>query len=1182
MDNKCKKKTLQPQKNPGKSNKPLPICRVLTLCCIIAATLLWNPTAYAQTRKIDLNLRASNLKEMLSQVKNISGVNIVYKVSGLENIKTQAIHLKNVSVDEALAFILKDSGYSYSFTDGVYVISKDNRQTKRKITGYIKDKKGNPLPGVTVRIKETNMGTASEVNGYFSLNIPMKETVLIFTYIGFKTREITIDISTEEISVVMEEEIRELDESVVIAYGNVKKRDLTGSVSVVKADEIKGIPSVSISNLLQGRMAGVDITNMSGSPGGGGTIITIRGFNSLGVEQERRYSDPLWVVDGVPLFSFTSPVTGTNLLCDLNPEMIESVEVLKDASAAAIYGSRAANGVIMVTTKRGKKGQKPVLTLNVSQTWGIVPEFPTITTGNEERLFRLRQSEISEQIVFDRATQREVLQPFFMGKRYLIAVGSKPYLYHFLCDSTQNVWNNSSNFFPIYYGTGKVTNANLQTYGGKEDMTYGLGVGYYKEDGVFRGTGFNRIDCNGQFSLIPIDKVEIDFRVNFSLIKRKRAEKGLEIQNAAPILETVPGDPYELSSLMPGKDSFIWNNILKQMKAFHESNEDIRLRSNIRFKYHILEDLSFTVMGAVDYSLNRRNTFLPDFWNRSQGNLYINKTVGESGNNLMGLNENLLSYIKSWNEGVHNLNIVGGTSVEYNRTEYNGGHAQDLPDDNIYYASGNLPDHTIYKPNQYTEIYVALQKYRSGKKEKRLISFFGRAEYNYKQKYYASLSYRTDGSSVFGENNKWGSFPAAALAYTFTEEKFAKTYLPWLNFGKIRASWGRSGMQFYNAYLALGILEVGTPFLDKSTLTPNWYEGLYNKDLCWEETDQYDLGVDLNFLDNRLQITADYYYRYTDKLLTLIQTNGLIGYENLWTNAAAISNEGYEFLIKYEIFRRPDLYWKASVNGAKNWNTYRKSYTGMDDLHGVIGRPLNQIYAYKTNGFYDTQDEVPVYYDNRGNTMFLKYGMGARQTYPFMAGDFKITDMNNDDIINDKDKIASGSALPDFSGGILNEFRWKNFDLNILFTYQLGRHMIYKPKYNSMDVGNIFWNINRANKPLLLNLRKEKFWEKPGDRNCMPKINSTFYGFSSDVDVYIEKVNWMKFKTVTMGYSLPSFISKKMKMEEFRVFISGENLWTFTNYSGLDPETVDIATGIDNGVAYPLARKISIGLTLKF
>ncbi|MFR5657930.1 MAG: TonB-dependent receptor plug domain-containing protein, partial [Butyricimonas faecihominis] len=321
--------------------------------------------------------------------------------------------------------------------------------------------------------------------------------------------------------VIMEEDIQALDETIVVAYGNTTRRKSTGAISVVKGEELRGIPAASIATLLQGRVAGMDVTQMSGAPGGGGTAVTIRGYNSLDVEQGRRFSNPLWVVDGVPMNSFSSPITGTNLLSDLNPDMIESIQVLKDASSAAIYGSRAANGVILVTTKKGKQNQRATFSANVSYTWSMLPKLPTVTTGRGERLHRLRVARDFSLAYVDPETNR-YKYPTTLREQYdhyangaklddnFIEEPNNTSNGSMLQDSLNSFYNNSTNYFPIYYVKGKVINANIQTYGGSEKMTYGIGLGYYNEKGIFRGTGYNRVDLNSTMNVTPVNRLNVD------------------------------------------------------------------------------------------------------------------------------------------------------------------------------------------------------------------------------------------------------------------------------------------------------------------------------------------------------------------------------------------------------------------------------------------------------------------------------------------------------------------------------------------------------------------------------------------------------------------------------------------------------------------------------------------------
>ena len=546
----------------------------------------------------------------------------------------------------------------------------------------------------------------------------------------------------------------------------------------------------------------------------------------------------------------------------------------------------------------------------------------------------------------------------------------------------------------------------------------------------------------------------------------------------------------------------------------------------------------------------------------------------------MVLNENLLTYKRTFGES-HSLELLGGFSYQYDQEEYNGGYARKSPSDKIYYAPSGLPDLETVGWGDYEEV-RALKNYQSDMQEKSLLSWFARLEYGYRDKYLLSLSIRRDGSSTFGKKNRWGTFPSVAAAWSFSEEPWVKENVGWLSFGKIRASWGRSGMHFYQNYLALGVMNAGTSsYLGESYIEPVWADGLYNDRLSWEETDQYDLGLDLDFFNHRLGITVDYYYRYTDKLLDRVKlpSSGYnTRYLQQWQNAAAISNEGLELMVKYEIFRERDLYWKVSVNGARNWNRSEKSYTGKDLNGRIIGKPLNGIYALLTDGFVNYQEEVPVYHNQLGVKIPLSAEWGER--YFYKPGDYRFIDVNGDRKIGYDDQVYCGSALPELSGGVVSEFQWKNIDVNLSMSFQLARHMMNWVRVRPLSGFGV-----SEYPTIVMDLREISFWERPGDKADFPKWqydwNAYLWtGFYSAHQV--ERVNWLKLKTLSIGYTLPKAWIQRCGLGELRLFASGENLFTWTNYSGLDPEVVDIRTGIDDGLAYPMARKWTLGLTLKF
>ena len=1189
-------------KKRWKSNFPLgrklqKIFRCMKLTFLLLTCFVVQTFASLNAQTVTIKKQNASLEEVIWELKQQTRFTFMYNNEDIAQIKGIDLNEKEVDVEKILQKCLKNTNLEYVVLNNAIVIKlKMNTLDEKKsvtLKGWVYDKKKEPIPGVTVKLTNINLGTATNNKGWFSLSLPLTKGTLEFSFVGFKTQKINFTERTDTLRIILEEDVQTLDETVVVAYGTTTRRKATGAVSVVKAEEFKGIPSANIANLLQGRVAGLDITNLSGAPGGGDVAITVRGYNSLDVEAGRRFSNPLWVIDGVPLNTFTSPITGTNLLSDLNPDMIESIQILKDASSAAIYGSRAANGVIIVTTKKGRQNQDATFSVNFSETWSILPEYPALTTGRAERLLRLKSTENQFRAYLDKKTN-SYKYPQSLAEQYENTRG----MYHgfwfpdknsmpegngsIYQDSLNAFYNHSTNYFPIYFETGKVTNANIQTYGGSERITYGIGLGYYNETGVFKGTGFKRIDLNSNMNVIPVPRLNVDIRFNASLAQKKRATSSaddhLRFSGALVPIETIPGEPYKLSSLLPGEESVVWQEVLKAYKGTKETNRAIRLRSNFRLGYDIIDGLNISSSLAADYAISRRNYFSPSYIASDNNSI----SIGETGINLMVLNENLLSYKKTIHED-HNIEFMAGFSYQYDQEEYNGGSARKSPSDKIYYAPYGMPDLETVGWGDYTEI-RALKDYQSDMQEKTLVSYFARLEYGFREKYLFSASIRRDGSSTFGKNNRWGTFPSIAAAWSFSEEPFVRDNLGWVSFGKIRASWGRSGMHFSQNYLALGIMNVGsTSYLGNSYIEPQWGDGLYNDKLSWEETDQYDFGLDLDMFDHRLGITIDYYYRYTDKLLDRVRlpSAGInTGYQQQWRNAAAVSNEGLEVMVKYEIFRKSDLYWKISVNAARNWNRFEKSYTGKDlDLVRVIGKSLNGIYALKTDGYVDYQDEVPVFYNQIGIKAPLASEMGSSTFYK--PGDYKFIDVDgNRKITAFDDEVYCGSALPKVSGGIVNEFQWKNFDVNILLSFQLGRHMLNITQTRCLS------GFGAAEYPaIVMNLNKVFFWEKPGDKSDFPKWQydwDTYSWGGRYVDRRVEKVNWLKIKTVSIGYTLPKAWMQKCGLDELRIFASGENLYTFTNYSGIEPEIVDIRNGEDVGSSYPLARKLTLGLTLKF
>lgn len=1060
-----------------------------------------------------------------------------------------------------------------------------SQQQTYSVKGTVIDNSGIPLPGVTVLLKGTSLGTSTGNDGTFIMNLPQSQGTLVISFIGYQTQEIPFE-PGKTVSVRLKEALNNLDEVQVIAYGKQSKRDFIGAMSVVSSEDIKDIPSPSIANLLQGKVAGMNVTNMTGSPGGGGTSITIRGFNSLSIEASRRYSDPLWVIDGVPMLTFTSPITGTNALAEIDPNDIESISVLKDAASASIYGSRAANGVILVTTKHGRYNQRPKISLNLSQTIVCLPTLPEFTRGKAERQFRTEALKNYRQATLDPETGKYR----YMQSYWDSYVNGSEYDYFWnngegrdvpiLNDSYDPFYNNSTNWFKYYFQRAQATDANLQINGGAENIAYNIGLGWYQEKGSIIKTGFKRFKVISNITMKPHERIEANLRLYLAYTNRDRTGKGSGIYTSetSAYLEQIPEGAFK-STLEPDPDNPLLKDISQSYESLEEKNDSYRVRGSFDLTYQILPGLSFKGSLSLDFSQQNQNQFIP-----AELNPY-NETysAGLISRNINWVNEDVLTYKHTFAEA-HNVDLLVGFSAQADESHLNSGSGQDGPN--------NLTKVVSWANHAYNSLrQEELKDFMTNFEKSTLVGLFARASYNYKQKYLLSATLRRDASSKFGENVRWGTFPSIALGYAFSEENYMQPIKHIVNYAKIRASYGKTGRQFDQPYIAYGVWTSGSTYLGNTTTEPLFTEGLMNKELTWEETKQLDLGLDLDLLDYRLGIVVDFYHRNTDKLLYKVDLPGnYTGFAKQWRNAYCIINKGIEFQIKADLIRNEKFKWNLTFNIAKNWNMLKKSNNGMDfqaatsqDNINVIGRPLNGIYVLKDNGIYNKDADVPTYFIDgkkvplRGEVSNQFYAAGDR-IYLDADGNGQI--MTNYSVY--EDRVYAGSPLPKAQGGIINSLSWKGFDANISFTYQLGRHILNRGRGQSIAT-TLGFNPNEVAKPIFADLDKITFWEKTGDNADYPanRLDNGLKNFATNISSNVEKVNFLKLKSVVLGYTLPPSVKKTLGFDA-RIYLSAENLFTVTNYSGTDPETVDIATGIDDLSNYPLARKFTFGLTLNF
>lgn len=1152
------------------------LCIIL---CICSFQLYASENTSAQ--KITLKISNSSLKTIIEAIEQQTKLGFLYNEKEISVLQNLNIDAHQMEVIEVLDQLLGNSPLSYRINNQTILITKRVAKATPEaiktwiIQGCVTDKNKNPLPGVSISIKGTSFGVATDVLGNYKLEIPgTPETTLLFSFVGMKSQEIKVS-GTKTLNIVMEEDNTDLDEVTVVAYGERKKRELISSISSVKAEDIKEVPSASIENLLQGHMAGVEVSNISGSPGGGGTRVTIRGYNSL--MEGMNDGTPLYVVDGVPVNSFTSPLTGTNTLAEIDPATIESVEVLKDAASAAIYGSRAGNGVILITTKQGKVG-RATFSANVSYSYSILPETPTQIMGHGERLYHLwtaRNERIASTIgsplsgftyqmptsYEDTYINRSGTYDYFWGTGWsLINQERVNSPVRYLQDSLNPFYNNSTNWWKYAFRAGEIINANLQASGGTERVKYLVGAGWYKEKGIMLGTDFKRVNLITNLNITPRTNFKIDARLYLAYTDRNRG-KG-EVQK----IEGLSVNPKGQKTYLPG-DGSTNEHLLEMMNEISDKNQNINLRPSLTLSYEFIKGLSLRASLAADYSQGQYNSFTPSFMDSSNG---FSISSGGVQGNMMFQNEELLNYHFSIKDK-HNFDILGGFSYIRNSSTLWQGSGKGSPSNKIYYVVDGFP--TTAEIGTET---VAMQSYNSDFTEKISVSGFGRIAYNYQQKYLTEITLRRDGSSVFGEDVRWATFPSIALGWAFSEENFMKN-LWWLSYGKLRASWGTSGQQFSQPYLAHGTLGVGDVFLGQTGIQPT---SILTTKLQWEESDQYDLGLDADFFDYRLKFKLDYYYKYSKSVLWNTPLPGNVYYlSNAWQNALEVSNEGIELEFLADIFRNSAVTWRARFNISRNWNRFEKSYSGMDVAGNsgpyVIGRPLFGLYVYKNEGYVQTENDIPYYYDAKGNKRPLNMG---NVYYPYQPGMNLYADMNEDGSITPDDMYYAASTLPLAHGGFANEVKWKDFDLNVLFTFSLKRKMINALQRTSLEL-NHQWT------PIYVDYRDKTFWEQAGDNSDYPSVNvaSGVYGqYSLPDDKSIEDVSFVRLKQLTLGYNVPKSFVKKINLEGVRIFFTAENLFLLTNYSGIDPETVDPTSGYDNFSNYPLARKLTLGLTVNF
>lgn len=990
-------------------------------------------------------------------------------------------------------------------------------QQQQTVKGIIKGPDGLPVIAANISQKGTNNATITDLNGNFTLNVTGRQPVLVISYIGYVTTEVSVS-GRAFVEVVLQEDVAALDEVVVVGYGTMRKKDVTGAVSSVRSGEITKNATSNVMQAIAGKMSGVQVVQNSGTPGGDVSIL-IRGVGTI------NDASPLYVIDGVP-------VSGG--MWYLNPNDVESIDVLKDASATAIYGSRGANGVVMVTTKQAQEGHTEI---NFDYSYGIQHSAKTYKMLDASQYAALHNE------MRTNAGPEYSLNPAFADPESLGA---------------------GTDWVDAIFRTAPMQKVNLSMLGGNQKISHATSLGYYTQDGIMKNSSYNRLSLQSNISSKLASNITVRANVNLSAENRRTQPVSTVIQNAMRILPSIPiyDDNGEYAGPTGNAE---WNgNALNPVAIINEQNyrmKGFRMLSNISLEWEIIKGLKFKTTGGAELGYDYNNSYIPKYkWGMNESKNTM-QTVTSAYEQLY-LWDNTLNYDKAF--GKHRINAMIGTSYqEYKKESVSAA------------GSGRASELTTELDNATKATDVGGNSYRWA-----LMSYMARLHYSYDDRYLLTATFRADGSSKFGKDNRFGYFPSFAAAWNIGNEAFMQSVKP-VSLLKLRAGYGQTGNQNIGAYAFAdklsvnGVYNFGSQRGFESNLVNLIYPYLLsNPSVKWESVEQYNVGLDIGFLQNRIVANLDFYVKNTRDMLTkkpVPQTSGISLEQADWppVNIGKVLNRGFEFTVNTKNFVG-EFKWETSLNMSFNHNEV-VSIGGPEILSGVSlireGQPINSFYGYELGGIYQTLDEVfigPVM-ENRAPDKASHNPY--KNTSP---GDMWFVDVDGNGEINDLDRTVIGNPSPDCIFGFNNTFSYKNFDLSIFFQGALGNQV-----WNGVRASHE--SMNSTYNQLATTLER---WTGEGSSYSMPRAIYADPNNNSRASTrWLEDGAYAKLKNLTFGYTLPEKWIRKAKMKALRLYVSLDNLCTITNYSGLDPEAG--LSGLDYGV-YPSARTYMFGVSVKF
>lgn len=1095
------------------------IMRISTFLLMVCVFCSYAGNAHSQNAKVSIRMNNVKLDKILNEIENQTDYLFIYN-NQVDINKITSVKVKNEAVAQVLDKILSGTGINYEL-EGTHIILTTEaikdlhaQQQAKTVTGTVTDVSGEPIIGANIRIKGTTTGTITDIDGNFSIEAE-PQSVIEVSYIGYLTQETVIN-NQKSIRFLLKEDTKTLDEVVVIGYGVQKKADLTGSVANINTEKLNTQSNANIGQALQGKIAGVDIVSQGGAPGSG-TRIMVRGIGTL------NNASPLYIVDGMYM----------NSIDHINPNDIVSIDVLKDASSAAIYGSRAANGVIIVTTKEGSNTEgKPIIDLSVNLGISTASKFLDMldAKGWAEVTTIARQA---------------------IGKPALDMATD-------LANKPDNDWQD------IMFRPALMQNYNLSVKGGGKYSTYYTGLGYFNQDGIVKGTNYQRYNIQSKNDYKRgIFSAGTNLIISFSHDKPLHQE--LRGGMIGTILQSVPtlekyddtreggyGGTYGDVVNIPHPLAIIDDNIMDRY------NENVKIFANLYAQIELFKGLKYKLNLTPDFSFERYKNYLNkyDFGLATNSITQLTERQRRRRNILV---ENLLTFDRTFGE--HKISALAGYTYQDSRFRHIQAYGEGLPQglEEIDAATTNRSN----EGNSWRSV---------------LTSILGRVFYSYQNKYLFTATIRRDGSSKFGKNNRYGYFPSFSLGWNVAEEKFMEN-VHWLDQLKLRGGYGVLGNQEIDNYQYSSTITTGINYPDGNggLLQGAFPKNFANPDIKWEETAMTNVGIDFMAFNNRLSLTADYYVKNTkDILLTVPIPISSGGANDPIRNAGKIRNNGFEFNLGWMDQPNPDISYGINLIGSFNKNKVIAMGSESGSIKGgstnqnittsetKAGYPIGGYWLISTAGYFNSQEEVDAYAKD-----------GKKIQPAAEPGDIKFVDANNDGVINDDDRVFQGSPFPDFTFALNGNMRYKNFDLSIGLQGVLG-NKIYNATRQTLE------DVTKGSNFLASCL---DYWTPENKNASHPRLtwDDPNRNTRAESDRYLENGSYLRLRSVQLGYTFPQTWFKGA-IQHARVYINAENLFTITSYSGYSPDVnADNANyrGFDNFI-YPTNRTFMLGLNVTF